>query len=100
MSRFDELCKTFADARNNWSAYRDACQSFAGRLLGGFLKYLDAPREAYIWARMSAEGIPQPAPFFEAIRFEPDGYWHARGLLTVYEAPNVYPYQPLFLEIL
>jgi hypothetical protein len=99
MSKFDELCAAFAAARTEWFAYRDKCQSFAGRLLGGFLKYSECPKEAAIWARLSPDGTAEPAPIFDAIKLEDDGLWHARLLLTIYEAPNIFPHQPLLIEV-
>lgn len=118
MSKFEELCRAFGDARNGWFEYRDRCQNFGARLVSGFLKYLEVPDPAQVqaafpketskslnlpqslveWAKLGADGRPVPAAVFDAIRLEEDGFWHARFLMTVYERPNVFPYQPLLLE--
>lgn len=118
MTKFEELCQSFGYARNSWFEYRDKCQSFGARVVSGFLKFLEIPDSAqmraaspenvkttpnlpeslWTWAKLDADGRPIPAGRFDAIRLEEDGFWHARFLLTVYEQPNVFPYQPLLLE--
>jgi hypothetical protein len=118
MTKFEELCGSFGDARNSWFEYRDKCQNFGAGLVARFLKYLEMPDSASIqaalpkeimksldvperlvtWAKLDGERKPVPAAVFDAIRLEQDGFWHATFMITVYERPDVFPYQKLLLE--
>lgn len=99
MSKFDEMCKTFADARNGWSEYRDRSWQHVTTLSTGFVKCCEIPQGhfAFVPAK-NAESGRHYTPL-DAIQFEADGYWHVGWRITLCEAPNVFPHQSVLVTL-
>lgn len=93
MSKFDEMCKAFSDARNGWTEYRDRSLQYVSILSTGFIKHCGIPQGhfAFVPAK-NAEPGRQYSPL-EAIQFDSDGYWHVGWRITLCEAPNIFPHQ-------
>lgn len=75
-SRYQDLCKAFAEARASFAAYRSECFFFAATFARGFCEYAGWPRESAGYEPVA--GI-DPAPtqkIEEAMHLDGDGFWH------------------------
>lgn len=99
MSKFDEMCKAFGDARNTWIEYKDRCWQYITTLSTGFVKYCDIPQGHF--AFVPAKGAEREKKYTpsDAIQFESDGYWHLGWRIELCESPNTFPYQPVVVTL-
>lgn len=100
MNRFEELCKSYADARKKFFAYRDECVSFAGLLVGSLLRFLECPQTQAEMVPVISEretGWKHYGPLAVEMD-EHDQLWRFGLILTLYENPNVRPYGPYLLH--
>lgn len=82
-SRYQDLCKAFADARASFAAYRSDCVFFAATFARGFAEYAGWPRENAVVERVDA-GEAAPAQKIEdAMHLDGDGFWHLGFRLTL-----------------
>lgn len=75
-SRYQDLCKAFAEARASFAAYRSECFFFAATFARGFTEYAGWPRENAAYEPVDAA---EPAPtqkIEEAMHLDGDGFWH------------------------
>ncbi len=82
-SRYQDLCKAFAEARANFAAYRSECFFFAATFARGFGEYAGWPREAAAYEPV-AGGEPT-ARIEDAMTLDRDGFWRFGFRLTVDE---------------
>jgi hypothetical protein len=86
-SRYQDLCRTFAEARASFSGYRSECFFFAATFARGFTDYAGWPS-----ANASFEPVAgaEPAPtqrIEDALHLDPDGFWHF-GFRLALEEPK------------
>ncbi len=75
-SRYQDLCKAFAEARASFAAYRSECFFFAATFARGFTEYAGWPRENAGYEPVA--GV-DPAPtqrIEDAMHLDADGFWH------------------------
>lgn len=101
MSKFEELCRAYAVARKNYFDYRDTCCKFAHTLVSGMIDYFKCPKEQIKFIPLKGEVEPNSSyTVMGAIHLDDDTFWHLGVMLTLYEAPNVFPHQPVLLQLL
>jgi hypothetical protein len=86
-SRYQDLCKAFAEARASFAAYRSECFFFAATFARGFCEYAGWPREGAGFEPV--DGV-DPSPTHrveEAMHLDPDGFWHF-GFRLALEEPK------------
>jgi hypothetical protein len=84
-SRYQELSRSLAKARESFAAYRSECFFFAAQLSRGFTEYAGWPRELVAYEPVSAsEGAVTPR-IEDAMHLDLDGFWHFGLRLTVEE---------------
>jgi hypothetical protein len=99
MSKFEEMCKTFADARDTWIGYKDRCWQYITTLSTGFVKYCDIPQGHFAFVPVrNAEPEKKYTPP-DAIQFESDGYFHVGWRITLCESPNTFPHQSVLVAL-
>lgn len=100
MSKFEEMCKTVADARKAWTEYRDRCFQHMASLAGGFVSYCEIPREHFHFLPVDKEPEDNTQYFLPgAIHLDSDGYWHVGWSITLLEAPNIFPYRRVLVRV-
>jgi hypothetical protein len=83
-SRYQELSRSLAKARESFAAYRSECFFFAAQLSRGFTEYAGWPRELVAYEAVA--GPAGDAPRIEdAMHLDQDGFWHFGLRLTVEE---------------
>jgi len=90
MSRFEEMCKAFGEARKAATDYQQRCLQITAQLVTGFRKYCEIPAEEFeiVPADKEPEGetkyhIPS------AIQFDSEtGFWRIGIITTLRETPN------------
>jgi hypothetical protein len=92
VTKFEEMCKAFTDARTYWFAYRDRSSANLAILASEFLKYCDLPRGNVRYGTPGKE-LEGDMPIPAVVEFDPNtGYWQVNIYVTLYEAPNIYPH--------
>lgn len=101
MSKFEEMCSTFAKARQDWIEYRDRCVPIYAKFVQGFVKYCEIPPDLISFLNPTdTEKKIEPEPLPLAMQFrQEDNYWTVGLRITLYEGPNVLPYQNIWTEI-
>jgi hypothetical protein len=74
-SRYEDLCKAFADARASFGAYRSECFFFAATFTRGFADYSGWPRENTSYENVAAPDAAPTQRIEEAMRLDADGFW-------------------------
>jgi hypothetical protein len=77
MSKFDEICQAYVDARKSFFAQRDASVEVARGLVQGMERYLDGPPYLIRFLtnmRQAAAATPHDAK--DAVLYGADGRWH------------------------
>jgi hypothetical protein len=86
-SRYQDLCKAFADARASFAAYRSECFFFAATFTRGFGEYSGWPRENTGYERLAAAEATPSQRIEDAMHLDADGFWHF-GLRLSLEDPK------------
>jgi hypothetical protein len=86
-SRYQELSRSLAKARESFAAYRSECFFFAAQLTRGFTEYAGWPRELAAYEPVSGNGseIADTPRIEDAMHLDQDGFWHFGLRLTVDE---------------
>src|SRR5512137_1088463 len=74
---YQQICKAYAVARENYAAYRSECALFAGTFSRGFAEFLGGARDAVSFE--SLRGVREgdgPMDVQEAMHLDEDTYWH------------------------
>jgi hypothetical protein len=99
MTKFEEMCKAFADARKYWFAYRDRSYANITTLVAEFLKYSGLPRENVRYGTPGKK-LDGDRPIPAVVEFNSDtGYWEVDVYVTLYEAPNIYPHHEIRFKL-
>ena len=84
-SRYQELCKSFGEARASFAAYRSECLFFAATLVRSFTDYSGWARENVGYEPLGATEPDQSSPRLEdSLHLDEDGFWHF-GLRLILE---------------
>ncbi|HEX9308783.1 MAG TPA: hypothetical protein VF894_14915 [Anaeromyxobacter sp.] len=86
-SRYQDLCKSMAEARARFGAYRSECFFFAATLARGFAEYSGWPREQVGYEPVVAAGGAPTPRIEDAMHLDQDGFWHL-GLRLMLEEPK------------
>jgi hypothetical protein len=84
-SRYEDLCKSLAEARSRFGAYRSECFFFAATLARGFTEYSGWPREQVAYEPVAAPGASPTAKVEDAMHLDQDGFWHLGLRVTIAE---------------
>ena len=100
MTKFEELCDLFSKSRNDYFKYEDECIHFAADLTKEFITYFKIPQEQITYIPTNKEPEEDKRyTLFGAMHLDDDTFWHIGIILTLFEKPNVYPYQPVLMII-
>jgi len=99
-TRFDDLCASYAAARQSFFDYRDRHVAVAGKVVRGLVEYLGCPRGQVVCLLPAEEDEEhEKGPLPAAIRLGEDGSWHLRVGVTVYQSPTTFPQERLVLTL-
>jgi hypothetical protein len=84
-SRYQDLCRAFADARASFAAYRSECFFFAATFARGFCEYAGWPREGAGFEPVAGIDPSPTQRIEEAMHLDADGFWHFGFRLTLDE---------------
>jgi hypothetical protein len=101
MTKFDDLCAAYAGARQKFFNYRDECWKFASQLSTELVAFFGCTREQVEFVPVTKERKPGFGySLMGAMHLAEDTFWHFGILTTIYEAPNIFPQQPLLFHLL
>lgn len=87
-SRYQDLCRSLEQAREQFAGYRSQCVMFAATLTRGFMEYSGWPREQVTYESTAPGADPERTHTIEeAMYLDQDAYW-AVGLRLHLEAPK------------
>jgi hypothetical protein len=86
-SRYQDLCKAFAEARGSFAAYRSECFFFAATFTRGFCDHAGWPRENVAYEPLAGGAGEPTQKVEEALHLDGDGFWHF-GLRLALEDPR------------
>lgn len=96
MSKFDELCRSFAEARRQYSAYRDEHFRFADRLIRGLIEYFEIPQSQIRYVPTDEEvKTNDQYTLLGAMHLDNDTFWHLGVIITFFDKPDRFPKQPV-----
>jgi len=75
-SRYQDLCKAFAEARSNFAAYRSESYFFAATFARGFTEYAGWPRESAGYEPVDGADAAPTQKIEDAMHLDADGFWH------------------------
>ena len=92
MTKFEELCESYASARKKFFNYEDECMEFGVKIVDGLKKYLECPSEQINYYPPDKESDPNVSYNIQgATKLGEDGFWHVGIGIGLYEAPTVRP---------
>ncbi|MGB9937216.1 MAG: hypothetical protein ACPK7O_05800 [Methanobacterium sp.] len=92
MTRFEELCESYANARKRYFNYENECMEFGMKMVNGLKEYLQCPPEQINYYPPDKESDPNVSyNIHGATKLGEDGFWHVGIGIGLYEAPNVRP---------
>lgn len=89
MSKYEDICKAYADARRAFKQYEETCRNFARDLVYGMIDYFDWPQDQEITYIPLGEEIGPNDRFYAlagAMRLDDHAFWHFGVELTVRES--------------
>lgn len=101
MSKFDELCGAYKTSREKYFAYRDESYSFAQALVGGYINYLEVPKEQFKFIPLDKDPEKNTTyTLLGAIHLADDAHWHLGFQIILYSEPNAQPQQPVLIKFM
>jgi hypothetical protein len=92
MTRFEELCESYANARKGFFDYENECMEFGTKMVEGLREYLECPPEQVNYYPPDKESDPNVTyNIHGATILGEDGFWNVGIGIGIYEAPNVRP---------
>jgi hypothetical protein len=76
MSKYDEMCKAYGDAKKVWMEYYNRGMQQVSALTTGFIKYCEIPPGSFSFVPAKDPDANSSYTPITAIRFGDDGYWH------------------------
>jgi len=101
MSKIEELCKAFTNARKLFNQYEADCTEFAKEIWNRFIQYYEIPLSQVSLHNFDAYGAADKISGFDELEMglREDGYFEFGIGITLFELPKVFPY-PHFTIIL
>lgn len=90
MSKFEEICQAYGQARRTFSNYEDTCRDFARDLVFGMIDYFEWPQEQEITYIPLGEELDPNNKFYAlagAMQMDDDSFWHF-GVELAIHAPG------------
>jgi len=79
MSKFEELQNAYTKSREEIQEYENDCKTFAEKIIGGLVNYLEAPKENFQYLPLNIdEEIKKNYHYAMEIELEEDTYFHVR----------------------
>lgn len=101
MSKFSELCNSYAMSRTTYFEYRDKSIDFAGALMQRYIAYLEIPEENYRYLPLGNEAkVDTKYSMRAALHLDDDACWHLGLQLTLVAAPNETLRQPVLITFM
>lgn len=77
MSKYDDLCRIYANSRNHYVEYREECFDFAEKLVKGLIDYFAIPGE-YVKLFPTLDEVKPDTTYTikEAMLLAPNNFWH------------------------
>jgi hypothetical protein len=92
MTRFDELCESYASARKKFFNYEEECMEFGVKMVDGLVEYLECPPEQVNYYPPDKESDPNVSyNIHGATVLGEDGFWHVGIGIGLYESHNRRP---------
>lgn len=91
MTKFEELCNVYWEARKRFFDYKRDCIAFANKLFDDLIQYLKCPKECVKFIPLKGEYDPKMTYLAAgAMRLEDDGFWQLvilqeKGLILLLE---------------
>lgn len=98
MTRFEELCASYATARKNFFGYREACWGIASTLVKGMIEYFQCPEDVVTLVPLNEEVTPGRYTIPGAMHFADDSFWHLGVKFRIYQAPNTHPQEEFLID--
>ncbi len=99
MPGYQDLRKAFASGRQKYADYHTECIHLGGGLVTALRAYLGCPPEALTLRPLNLE--PEDGAHYTvpgSMHLDDDTYWHLGVVLTVYEAPDIFPQEDVQLR--
>lgn len=101
MIKFDELCKAYVISRKNYFDYQFESARFIKNIIDNIIKYLEIPKEQIKLIPLDKEPEPNSKYTVQgAMHLNDDTFWHTGIQVTLYEAPNISPQQPVLIRLM
>ena len=94
MSKFDEICLAYREARKEFRLYEETCRDFARELVYGMVEYFEWPQSQEITYIPLGEEINANNRFYAlggAMRMDDESFWYFGVELTAHEPGGSYP---------
>ena len=94
MTKFDEICKAYRNARKALNDYEETCRLFARDLIFGMIDYFEWPRGQEITYIPLGEEIDPNNRFYAlagAMRMDDESFWHFGVELSIHEPGGGHP---------
>jgi hypothetical protein len=91
MTRFEELCKIYTQAAEDFMDYRWRNINFATQMAKGLAKYLECEIDDIRYYLPDKEGQPKEAHLSDALLIDNDTFWHYGMGVNLYVKGNKTP---------
>ena len=88
MSKFEEICTAYREARHQFRSYEEMCRNFARDLIYGMIDYFEWPQSQEITYIPLGEELNPNNRFYAlsgAMRMDDESFWHFGVELTAHE---------------
>ena len=101
MSKYSELCESFASAYVNYRKYESDCNELALVLWKYMVDYFEIPQEQITLYRINELGEFEPCafPMLNAMLLREDAFFEIGIGLTLYQTMNDFPHETIILPI-
>lgn len=100
MTKFNELCNSYRLSREKYFNYRNECIDFADKLVGNMIGYFQWPKEQIKYVSPKGNDSDSVYTLRGVLSLEDDTFWHFGLGLTLYESPDIKPYETAIIHIL
>ncbi|MEM7117450.1 MAG: hypothetical protein AAF614_33770, partial [Chloroflexota bacterium] len=93
MSKFEEICQAYSQARRTFNEYEETCREFARDLVYGMIDYFEWPQDQEVTYIPLGEELDPNNKFYAlagAMQMDDDSFWHFGVELSVYASGGAY----------